>query len=90
LRSKPFFVDESDEKILVETAARLKFRPVGVDFPRDAGNPEEGLLKELTKRLDFSRTSRTDACGLPAVRRPNRHPWHGGRTYVVGVPVGHG
>ncbi|WP_131803563.1 MULTISPECIES: hypothetical protein [Pseudofrankia] len=54
LRSKPFFVDGHDEKILVETVVRLGFRLVYVDLPRDAGNPEEELLKELTKRLHFS------------------------------------
>lgn len=54
LKSKPFLVDDSDEKTLVETIVGLGFRAVFVDLPRDVGNPEEKLLEELTRVLDFS------------------------------------
>lgn len=54
LRPKPFLVEGSDEKLLVETVVELGFRLVCVDLPQDAANPEEELLKELSRALDFS------------------------------------
>jgi hypothetical protein len=54
LRSRPFLVDSPNAELLVEAVSRLGFRVVQMKFPKDTENPEEALLVELSRKLEFS------------------------------------